>query len=66
MQRVKMLRSVPGSLDGITQTVFQAGREYDLPDEMVRGFINEGWIELVLERKPEPAKLETGKRRAKK
>ena len=66
MQRVKMLRSVPGSLDGITQMVFTQGQEYDLPDWMVRGFINEGWVELVLEAKPEPVKLETGKRRARK
>jgi hypothetical protein len=58
MQRVRMLQSVPGSLDGITQTTFAEGREYDLPDEMVRGLIGEGWVELVFEAKPEPA-LET-------
>lgn len=65
MQRVKMLRSVPGSLDGLTETVFMSGREYDLPDNMVRDFINEGWVELVLETKPEP-KLETKPRKGRK
>jgi hypothetical protein len=66
MQRVKMLRDVPGSFDGIAQMMFRAGREYDLPDNMVRDFINEGWVELVLETKPEPVTLETGKRRKRK
>ena len=65
MQRVKMLRTVPGSLDGITQQLFQRGNEYDLPDAMVRGLILEGAIELVLEAKPEP-KLETKRRRGRK
>lgn len=65
MQRVKMLTNVPGSLDGITQQVFLEGQEYDLPDEMVRGLILEGWIELVLETKPEP-RLETKRRRGRK
>lgn len=62
MQRVKMLRSVPGSLDGLTQMIFMAGHEYELPDNMVRDFINEGWVELVLETKPEPV-LETKPRK---
>jgi hypothetical protein len=59
MQRVKMLRDVPGSLDGLTQQIFQQGHEYDMPDEMVYGLIQEGWIELVLETKPDPVRLET-------
>ena len=65
MQRVKMLRTIPGSLDGITPKMFEAGKEYDLPDAMVRGLILEGVIELVLEAKPEP-KLETKRRRGRK
>jgi hypothetical protein len=59
MQRVKMLRDVPGSLDGLTQQIFQQGQEYDMPDDMVYGLIQEGWVELVLETKPEPVALET-------
>ena len=58
MQRVKMLATVPGSIDGITQTVFREGHQYDMPDDMVRSLISEGLVELVFETKPEPA-LET-------
>ena len=65
MQRVKMLRTIPGSLDGITPVVFERGEEYDMPDAMVRGLILEGAIELALEAKPEP-KLETKRRRGRK
>ena len=65
MQRVRMLCTIPGSLDGITQMRFVEGREYDLPDDMLRGFIEDGFVELVLETKPEP-KLETKRGRARK
>jgi hypothetical protein len=59
MQRVRMLQDVPGSLDGVSHQIFRKGQEYTMNDEMVRGLIQEGWIELVLETKPEPAELET-------
>ena len=65
MQRVKMLRTVPGTLDGITAFTFEIGKEYEMNDEMVRGLILEGAIELVLETKPEP-KMETKRRRGRK
>lgn len=58
MQKVRMLRDVPGSLDGRTTQIFQQGQEYIMNDEMVYGLIQEGWIELVLETNPEP-ELET-------
>jgi hypothetical protein len=65
MQRVKMLRTVPGTLDGFTPFTFEDGKEYEINDEMVRGLIAEGAIELVLEAKPEP-KLEAKRRKGRK
>ena len=59
MQRVKMLRTMRGSYDGLTPFVWLAGEEYDVTDELLRGFIQEGAVELVLpelETKPEPVK----------
>lgn len=50
MQRIKMLRTVPGSLDGITQQQFEAGREYAVHDFMAVGLIAEGYAEAALER----------------
>ena len=65
MQRVRMLRTVPGTLDGFTAFTFENGKEYEMNDEMVRGLILEGAIELVIETKPEP-KLETKRRKGRK
>jgi hypothetical protein len=46
--------------------VFHAGDECDVSDEMLETMIEHGVVELVLETKPEPAPLETGKRRRRK
>lgn len=64
MQRVKMLRTVPGSLDGYTEQLFQEGHEYDMPDDLVRNLISDGAVELVLET-AKPPKLEKKRRAAK-
>lgn len=60
MHRVKMLRTMAGSYDGYTPFVWLAGQEYDVTDELLRGFISEGAVELVLpealETKPEPVR----------
>jgi hypothetical protein len=46
--------------------VFHAGDECDVSDEMLETMIEHGVVEMVLENKPEPVELETGKRRRRK
>lgn len=46
MQRVKMLKTELGSIDGLTVQTFMAGRAYDVPDALVLAFIDMGVCEL--------------------
>lgn len=59
MQKVKMLKTLPGVLEGeIYPRTFKEGQEYEINDSLVRGFMEQGGCELV---GPEhdPAKRET-------
>lgn len=43
--KIKMLKTVPGSLDGITIQTFEEGVEYDIPKELADAFILKGYAE---------------------
>lgn len=43
--KIKMLKTVPGSLNGITIQTFEEGVEYDLPKELADAFISKGYAE---------------------
>lgn len=43
--KIKMLKTVPGSLNGITIQTFEEGVEYDLPKELADAFILKGYAE---------------------
>lgn len=56
--RIKMLQTIPGSLDGRTVTDYLQGAEYELPDQGAAGllavFLREGWArEVSVEPVPE-------------
>lgn len=43
--KIKMLKTVPGSLNGITIQTFEEGVEYDLPKELADAFILKGYAD---------------------
>lgn len=43
--KIKMLKTVPGSLNGITIQTFEEGAEYDLPAELADAFVLKGYAE---------------------
>ncbi|MEA4805090.1 MAG: Rho termination factor N-terminal domain-containing protein [Acetobacterium wieringae] len=43
--KIKMIKTVPGSLNGITIQTFDEGVEYDLPKELADAFILKGYAE---------------------
>lgn len=43
--KIKMIKTVPGSLNGITIQTFDEGAEYDLPKWMADSFILKGYAE---------------------
>jgi hypothetical protein len=43
--KINMLRTVPGSINGITIQTFDEGVEYDLPNELADAFILKGYAE---------------------
>ena len=56
---VKMMKTSPGSTDGIHVIAYQQGETYELPDFLAKVFVNEGLAEYVSRRgqpAPEPAK----------
>lgn len=45
--RVKMLKTVPGSEDGLHVTTFQKDGEYQIGDALLANFVEMGAVELV-------------------
>lgn len=41
MPKIKMIRTLPGSNDGITVTEFMEGREYDVSDDLADNFVRQ-------------------------
>ena len=64
MQKVKMLKEVLGSRDGIKVEKFVEGSEYEVSDSLLNDFISMGAVELVevKEAKEEPVKPAKGKK----
>jgi hypothetical protein len=59
MTKVKMLKTVKGSPDGIQVNVYQQNVEYDLNDSLLESFVEQGVIELVNDKpKEKPAPQE--------
>lgn len=50
MNKVKMLKSIRGSEDGLKVNMYYAGREYEVGDDLLRLFIMDGVVELVEEK----------------
>lgn len=48
MPKVKMLKTVKGSTNGINVQEYEKGREYLLPDSLVDVFLSNEFAELVL------------------
>ncbi len=40
-KRIKMLKTTPGSPDGLNTLVYETGQEYDVPEGLVRAFVDE-------------------------
>lgn len=60
MTKVKMLKTVYGSHDGINTQAFEAGKEYEVNDELLKNFIDDGVCELAKDKpKPEENKAVT-------
>lgn len=49
--RIRMKETRPGSEDGVVVTSYQAGRVYDVGEELGRVFVAEGWAEEVKARR---------------
>jgi hypothetical protein len=64
MQKVKMLKEVLGSRDGIKVEKFVEGSEHEISDGLLNDFISMGAVELVeaKEVKEEPVKPVRGRR----
>lgn len=45
--KIKMLETRKGSPDGMTVCSYQRGEQYELPDELARVFVREGWAKQV-------------------
>jgi hypothetical protein len=45
--KIKMLESRTGSPDGVTVCSYARGEQYELPDDLARVFVQEGWGKLV-------------------
>lgn len=67
--KIKMLKTVPGSLNGITIQTFDEGTEHELPKELADSFILKGYAENLeagpMEQKviePEETKEAAGKK----
>ena len=54
--KVKMIKSAPGSIDGMNVQVFEAGFEYDVPVFMADSFIKKGYAQ-ALTAKPTETKV---------
>lgn len=54
MTKVKMLKSVQGSPNGITIMSYSKGNTYDVGDDLLESFVGMGVIDLVEEGVPEP------------
>ena len=57
--RIKMLRTQPGSPDGVEVNVYEAGESYELPDDLAAVFLREDWAEAA----SEPRKTTKGRKR---
>lgn len=51
MTKVKMLKTVKGSPDGLNVNLYRKGQEYDVNDILLQCFIDDGVIELTQEEK---------------
>lgn len=56
--KIRMLRTLKGSPDGIEVREYEAGRKYDIPESLAANFLGQGAAEedkeLILEIKEEP------------
>ena len=52
MKKVKMTQTVKASPDGIKIITYEKGKEFEVPDELFRIFVKEGWATAKKERKP--------------
>ncbi|WP_143123680.1 hypothetical protein [Thermoactinomyces sp. DSM 45892] len=41
--RIRMIRTMPGSPDGMKIYIYEADQVYDLPSSLARTFLEEGW-----------------------
>jgi len=41
--KIKMLETRTGSPDGVSVRTYVKGEQYELPDELARVFVHEGW-----------------------
>ena len=56
MPKVKMLAPTPGSEDGVSINLYQAGQEYDLPEGLAKSFVEHMRVaSYVRSRKAPPA-----------
>lgn len=61
MQKVKMLKEVLGSHDGIKVEKFLEGSEYEVSDSLLNDFISLGAVEMVEVAIEEEAKVDAPK-----
>ena len=65
--KIKMLESREGSPDGISNVLYETGREYCLPDDLARVFIDEKWAVKACKKDmgsaPENKSAKTGARK---
>jgi hypothetical protein len=60
MQRVRMLKTVPGVLEGeIYPRSFKEGEEYEINDSLVRGFMEQGACQIIDHGVPDAAATPT-------
>lgn len=55
MTKVRMLKTVKGSPNGLTVQNYKIGEVYDIPDALLKCFIDDGAVELA---KPKKIELE--------
>lgn len=51
MNKIKILKTVKGSPDGINIKIYQKGKEYTVNDSLLKSFIEMGVCEIVQEKK---------------
>jgi hypothetical protein len=52
MPTIRVLTNTAASPNGIQVNVYEAGRSYELPEELARVFVREGWGVEVLPNAP--------------